>query len=48
MLAVGKQDFEPIERMFKDMGFDRVYPPGTDPQKVIDDLWRDLREKGKF
>jgi len=30
------------------MGFNRVYPPGVSPKKVIDDLQKDLkiREQG--
>ncbi|MCL2753293.1 MAG: methylaspartate mutase subunit S [Defluviitaleaceae bacterium] len=31
-LVVGKQDFSMVEKTFLDMGFDRVYPPGSDPQ----------------
>jgi len=31
-LVVGKQSFVEVEKLFLGMGFDRVYPPGTDPQ----------------
>jgi len=31
-LVVGKQNFVEVEKLFLGMGFDRVYPPGTDPQ----------------
>ncbi|MCL4516749.1 MAG: methylaspartate mutase subunit S [Firmicutes bacterium] len=41
-LVVGKQDWKETEKKFKDMGFDRVYPPGTLPQEAITDLRRDL------
>ena len=41
-LVVGKQDFTPVERLFKNMGYDRVYPPGTMPDVPIADLRRDL------
>lgn len=41
-LVVGKQDFVPVERLFKSMGFDRVYPPGTLPDVPIADLRKDL------
>jgi len=41
-LVVGKRDFAEVEERFKTMGFDRVYPPGTLPQVVIEDLERDL------
>lgn len=41
-LVVGKQDFEPVKKRFLDMGFDRVYPPGSDPKDAITDLEYDL------
>ncbi|CAA7599505.1 Methylaspartate mutase [Acididesulfobacillus acetoxydans] len=41
-LVVGKQDFGPVEKLFRKMGFDRVYPPGTMPEEPIADLRRDL------
>ena len=41
-LVVGKQDFVDVERMFLDMGFDRVYPPGTDPQVSIEHFKVDI------
>ena len=41
-LVVGKTPFEEIEQRFKSMGFDRVYPPGTDPEVDIEDLKTDL------
>lgn len=37
-LVVGKQDFVDVERRFKAMGFNRVYPPGTPIEKTIEDL----------
>ncbi|MGB9792614.1 MAG: methylaspartate mutase subunit S [Thermacetogeniaceae bacterium] len=41
-LVVGKRSFEEVEKIFKEMGFDRVYPPGTLPEVAIADLERDL------
>ena len=41
-LVVGKQDFTEVEKRFLDMGFDRVYPPGTDPQLNIGHMRLDL------
>ncbi len=41
-LVVGKQNWKEVERKFKAMGFDRVYPPGTMPQEAIDDIKRDF------
>lgn len=34
-IVVGKQPFEDVERRFKAMGFDRVFPPGTAPETTI-------------
>lgn len=44
-LVVGKQDWEPVKEKFLDMGFSRVYPPGTSPEESIEDLKRDLNIK---
>ncbi len=41
-LVVGKQDFNEVKQRFLDMGFDRVYPPGTMPDVPIKDLRQDL------
>ena len=41
-LVVGKQDFAQVEKVFLDMGFNRVYPPGSDPQIAIEHLRQDL------
>lgn len=41
-LVVGKQDWEPVKQKFLNMGFDRVYPPGTMPEVSIADLKKDL------
>ena len=46
MLVVGEDRFqlqwEDVEKLFQDMGFDRVYPPGVLPGPVIADLEKDL------
>lgn len=42
-IVVGKQPFEDVEKRFKNMGFDRVFPPGTDPETTIKFLKRDLK-----
>ncbi|HWR22730.1 MAG TPA: methylaspartate mutase subunit S [Feifaniaceae bacterium] len=34
-LVVGKQPFDEVERRFLAMGFDRVFPPGADPQAAV-------------
>ena len=41
-IVVGKQPFEEVEKRFKDMGFDRVFGPGTPPRITIAALWEDL------
>ena len=41
-LVVGKTPFEEVEQKFLAMGFDRVYPPGSDPAKSILDLQKDI------
>jgi len=47
-LVVGRADFEGVERKFKQLGFDRVYPPEADIDAAIEDLKRDLRAGGKL
>ena len=37
-IVVGKQDFKDVEKRFMDMGFTKVYPPGTLPETTIEDL----------
>ncbi|MFP4015877.1 MAG: methylaspartate mutase subunit S [Halanaerobiales bacterium] len=41
-LVIGKQDWEKTEKIFLEMGYDRVYPPGTLPEVAISDLEKDL------
>ncbi|MGD0795521.1 MAG: methylaspartate mutase subunit S [Dehalococcoidales bacterium] len=48
-LVIGRYDPKEIEPRFKKLGFDRVYPPGTDIQAVIEtDLKPDLKARGKM
>lgn len=44
-LVVGKQPFEEVEKKFKQMGFYRVYAPGTLPEVAIADLKTDLGDE---
>lgn len=37
-IVVGKQDFKEVEKRFMDMGFTKVYPPGTQLETTIEDL----------
>ncbi len=46
-IVVGKQRWEEVEARFKELGFDRVYPPGTSPSKAIKDLREDLKMENK-
>ena len=41
-IVVGKQKFEDVEKRFLDMGFNRVFPPGTDPEDGVRLLKQDL------
>lgn len=41
-LVVGKREWNEVEGVYKKMGFDRVYPPGTLPDDVIPQLENDL------
>ncbi|MDD4600371.1 Glutamate mutase sigma subunit [bioreactor metagenome] len=45
-LVVGKTDFAEVEKKFIDMGYDKVYAPGTLPDQVINDLKNDLVKRG--
>jgi len=42
-LVVGKQNWEEVHARFKEMGFDKVYAPGTSPEITIADLKVDLK-----
>jgi methylaspartate mutase sigma subunit len=46
-LVVGKRSWDETEKTFLDMGFDRVAPPGTHTDTVIDWLGGDLTARGK-
>jgi methylaspartate mutase sigma subunit len=41
-IVIGKHEFSEVEKRFKAMGFDRAFPPGTDPQTTIDCLKEDF------
>ena len=48
ILGVGRHDFKDDEVKFKNMGFDRVYPPEADLKGAIADLWADLKSRGRL
>ena len=41
-IVVGKQDKVQVEKRFKKMGFDRVYPPGVKIEDALADLEEDI------
>ena len=41
-IVIGKQPFDEVEKRFKEMGFDRSFPPGTPPEVDIEALKQDL------
>lgn len=41
-IVVGKQNFSEVEKRFKAMGFDRVFPPGTPIEGVLPLIKEDL------
>ncbi len=41
-IVIGKHPFEPVEKRFLDMGFNRAFPPGTDPLVTVACLKEDL------
>lgn len=45
VLVTDPEEWNKTERLFKGLGFDRVYAPGTKPQQALDDLHRDLAER---
>ena len=45
-IVIGKQKFEEVEQRFKEMGFDRAFPPGTPPETSIEALRELLQMDG--
>ena len=43
-LIIGEREWPEVEKMYKEMGFDRVYPPDVDIAQVIKDLEADLKQ----
>lgn len=43
-IVVGKQDFVEVEKRFAQMGFNRVFPPGTPIDDVLPIIRKDLDE----
>lgn len=45
LLGLSRHDFAEDVEKFKKLGFDRVYPPETDPKDAIKDLREDLESR---
>ncbi len=43
-IVVGKQDFKEVKARFIEMGFNRIYPPGTPIEEALSDIREDLGE----
>ncbi|MCL2322645.1 MAG: methylaspartate mutase subunit S [Oscillospiraceae bacterium] len=41
-IVVGRQEWKDVERRFLNMGFNRVFPPGTDAKEAIINLNKDF------
>ena len=46
-IVIGKQTFEDVEKRFKEMGFDRAFPPNTLPETTIEALRELLHMEGE-
>jgi methylaspartate mutase sigma subunit len=44
-LVIGESKWKDVEKAFKDMGFDRVYPPDVQLSQVVKDLEADCKGK---
>ena len=44
-LVIGKHDFAETEQLFRDMGYDRVFPPTIELPKVVEFLRQDVAKK---
>ena len=44
-LVIGKREFTEVEKIFKDMGYDRVFPPTIDLSEVSRMLRQDVAER---
>lgn len=42
-LVVGKRDWHQVENVYRNMGFDQVYPPCTLPEEFIPKLLADIK-----
>lgn len=46
-LVLSEEQLANAESIFKGLGFDRVYLPGTSPYKEVEDLTGDIARKGR-
>lgn len=42
VIGMQRRGWEDVEKCFREIGFNRVYPPAVDLEQVIDDLKKDL------
>jgi methylaspartate mutase sigma subunit len=47
-LNVGEMSWVDVEKRFKEIGLNRVYPPGTSPTQVIEDLEADISDRRRM
>lgn len=45
VLVTDPEEWSKTEQLFKELGFDRVYPPGTKPEQALSDLRTDIAQK---
>ena len=44
-LVIGRRDFSEVEVLFREMGYDRVFPPTIELPKVVEYLKQDVAKK---
>lgn len=44
-LLLSEESWEMVEKKFMELGFNRVYPPGTSPTRALEDLIADIASK---
>ena len=44
-LLLSEENWDQVEKKFKELGFDRVYPPGTSPTRAVEDLKTDISHR---
>ena len=47
-LLISEERWDEVEKKFKGLGFNRVYPPGTSPTKAVQDLIEDISQRRRI